>query len=237
MPPHIVALSDVANYPFFAEPDWPRKSAESHTSIGGLARFQDSSKHISRWHDSHDSVNLSDISLESSRPNAPVRNNIAGIAPSLLSRTVEPSPILSPTSSHADAVDIARPSTPCSPENFGSGGPDSSVSRKGRRKRSRVTQINTSASETDKQRAKVLAKNRMAANRYRLRQKEYIKNLEQRCKEEVEQTHIKSSIVKSLQQEIVRLKEELIRQSSLCNCMHIRGRSDTRDRLSSWLIG
>ena len=70
-PPHIVALSDVANYPFFDEPDWFRKSAESHTSIGGLARFQDSSKHISRWHNSHDNVNLSDISLEFSRPKRP----------------------------------------------------------------------------------------------------------------------------------------------------------------------
>jgi hypothetical protein len=126
MPLHIVALSDVANYPFFAEPDWPRKSAQSHISVGGLARFQDSSEHISRWHDSHDNVNLSDISLESSRPNAPVRNNIAGIAPSLLNRTVEPSPILNPTSSHVDAIDIARPSTLCSPENFGTGGPDPS---------------------------------------------------------------------------------------------------------------
>jgi hypothetical protein len=237
MPPHIVALSGVANYPFFTEPDWSRKSAKSHISIRGLPRFQDSSEHISRRHGSHDSVNLSDISLESSRPNAPVQNNIAGIAPNLPSRPVESSPILSPASSHVDAIDRARPSTLCSPENFGPGGPDSSGSRKGRRKRSRATQINTSASQTDKQRAKVLAKNRMAANRYRLRQKEYVKNLEQRCKKEVEQTHIKSSIVKSLQQEIVRLKEELIRQSSLCNCMHVRGRSDIRDRLSSWLIG
>jgi hypothetical protein len=73
----------------------------------------------------------------------------------------------------------------------------------------------------------------MTANRYRLRQKEYVKNLEQRCRREVEQTHIKSPIVKSLQQEFVRLKEELIRQSSLCNCMHVRGRSDIRNRLSS----
>src|SRR5271170_233274 len=224
MPPHIVALSDVANYSFFAEPDWSRKSAESHTSIGGLTRFQYSSEHISRWHDSHDSVNLSDISLESSGPNAPVRNNIAGIAPSLLNRTVEPSPILSPTSSRVDAINITTPSTLRSPDNFGTGGPDSSVSGKGRRKRCRATQINTSASETDKQRTKVLAKNRMAANRYRLRQKEYVKNLEQRCQKEVEQTHIKSSIVRSLQQEIVRLKEEVIRQSSLCNCMHVRDR-------------
>src|SRR5271156_6816242 len=124
MPPHIVALSDVANYSFFAEPDWSRKSAESHTSIGGLARFQYSSEHISRWHDSHDSVNLSDISLESSGPNAPVRNNIAGIAPSLLNRTVEPSPILSPTSSRVDAINIATPSTLRSPDNFGTGDPD-----------------------------------------------------------------------------------------------------------------
>jgi hypothetical protein len=107
---------------------------------------------------------------------------------------VKLSPISSPTSSHVDAIDIARPSTPCGLENFGTGGPDLSASRKSRRKRSKATQINTSASETDKQRAKALAKNRVAANRYRLRQKEYVKNLELRCKE-VEETYIKSSIV------------------------------------------
>jgi hypothetical protein len=40
MPPHIVALSDVADCPFFAEPDWSRKSAESHISIGASSDFK-----------------------------------------------------------------------------------------------------------------------------------------------------------------------------------------------------
>jgi hypothetical protein len=38
---------------------------------GASPDFKTHPKHISRWHNSHDSVNLSDISLKSSRPNAP----------------------------------------------------------------------------------------------------------------------------------------------------------------------
>src|SRR3954465_11715331 len=96
MPPHIVALSDVTNYPFFAEQDWSGKSVESHTSIGGAARFQDSSEHTLSWHDSHDSVDLSDICLESSGPNAPVQGSIAGIA-------------LSPSQPHGGAISYFQP--------------------------------------------------------------------------------------------------------------------------------
>jgi hypothetical protein len=146
---------------------------------------------------------------------------------------VELSPTLSSAPSYVDAVDIARPSTPCSLENFGTGGLDSSASRKSRWKRPRATQINTSASEVDKQRPKVLAKTRLAANRYRLWQKEYVKNLEQGCKKEVEQTHTKSSIVNLFNKRSYASKEQLIRQHGLCNCFHVRGKSDIRDRLSN----
>lgn len=70
-------------------------------------------------------------------------------------------------------------------------------------------------------RLKVLAKNREAANRYRLRQKDYVKNLERRCQREAEKRRLQNSLLQSLQQEVAHLQQELFKQSS-CQCRYIR---------------
>lgn len=155
------------------------------------------------------------------------------IAPSLLSITGETSPIQSPASSHGSPLDMTSTTSRSGPENAKNRGPQSSASRKGRRKRPRATAAKLPMTEADQQRSRVLARNRMAANRHPLRQKEYVENLEQRCKEEMEQRHIKSSLVKYLQQEIIRLNDEIIRQGSQCNCIRTRGQLGIRDRLYS----
>jgi hypothetical protein len=199
--------------------------------------WTDSVDRAPSWQDSYDRLNLSDISLESSELSTCVANDMTGIALSLLSNAVEPSPTLSPTAFHADPVDVGRSNAPWSPGDFQNRDPESSASRKSRRKRFRAPYIKTSVPEAAKQRSKVLAKNRVAANRYRLRQKEYVENLERRCRKEIEQRHIQSSLVTSLQQEISHLNEEIVMQSSLCNCMHIRGQLEIRDRLYAQLLG
>jgi hypothetical protein len=180
-------------------------------------------------------LNLSDISIKPSELIMSAPNNTMVIAPGLLSKTRETSPIQSPASSHGNPLDMTSTTTRRAPESSKNRGQQSSASRKGRRKRPRATPAKLSMTEADQRRAKALAQNRVAANRYRLRQKEYVENLELRCKEEIEQRQIKSSLVKSLQQEIIRLNDEIIRQSSQCNCIRTRGQLGIRDRLYAQL--
>jgi hypothetical protein len=205
--------------------------------MDGLTLSQNSVRHMSGWEHAYDRLNLSEVSLESSEFSTRTQNDVTGIAPNLLINTSEPCPIPSLISSPADQVDMASYKAQWGPDRFNDGRPEPFASRKSRRKRFGAPQAKSSMPETDKQRAMVLAKNRMAANRYRLRQKEYVKNLEQQCKKEVEQRRVKNSLVKSLQQEILRLKEEIVRRSDLCDCMHLRGQLDIRDRVCAQLIG
>jgi hypothetical protein len=174
-------------------------------------------------------LNLSDVSIKPSELFMGAPDNTTVIAPGLLSKTRETFPIQSLASSQGNPLDMMSTTTRRGPENSRSRGQQSSASRKGRKKRPGAGPAKLSMTEADQRRSKALAKNRMAANRYRLRQKEYVENLEQRCKEEIEQRHIKSSLVKSLQQEIIRLNDEIIRQSSQCNCIRTRGQLGIRD--------
>lgn len=200
----------------------------SRVSMDGLTLSRNPVESLSGCQGSYDRLNLSDISLASCESSIGVQWNLTSVAPSLLSNTVDRSPTLSPASSHADPVDAASPNRPWSSRNSEKEGSRSSTSRKGRRKRSRVPQAKGPILEVDKKRSKVLAKNRMAAKRYRTRQKEYVENLERRCKKENEQRRLKSSLVNSLQQEISRLEAEITRQARLCNCMHNKVQRDAK---------
>jgi len=188
-----------------------------------LSLSRDPVASMSGLQDSHDRLSLPEISLKSSGLNMGLPTDMTGIAPSFLSNVLEPSPPLSPASSHADPLEILTSSTPGSGGIAETEGPELSVSRKGGRNRSNASQTQVSTREADKRRSKVLGKNRMAAKRYRTRQKEYVENLERRCKKENEQRRMKSTLVKSLQEEILRLEAEVAMQGSLCSCMHVKG--------------
>jgi len=81
-------------------------------------------------------------------------------------------------------------------------------------------------------RIKVLAKNREAANRYRLRQKDYVKNLERRCQREAEKRRLQNSLIQSLQHEVAHLQQELFKQSS-CQCRYIRAFMQSKSQTAS----
>ena len=108
------------------------------------------------------------------------------------------------------------------PSSYDSPAPDSqrivktSHTRPGRGKRRKSYKIEDDDPPTSK-RKQILAKNRQAANRYRLRQKDYVKTLERRCRAELEERRAKVSLVKSLEYEVSQLKIMLISQGS-CNC-------------------
>ena len=95
------------------------------------------------------------------------------------------------------------------------------ASRKGRKSATRGTLSASADSNNDLKRSKVLAKNRQAANRYRMRQKDYVKNLERRCHREVEKRRFQTKQVQLLQLELADLENELMRQGA-CNCNYIR---------------
>ncbi|KIW68946.1 hypothetical protein PV04_04857 [Phialophora macrospora] len=65
--------------------------------------------------------------------------------------------------------------------------------------------------------ARELDLNRKAATKCRNRQKAFIEQLQNRCKREEEKMHIQSSLVSALHDEVVALRNELLRQS-FCNC-------------------
>ena len=89
---------------------------------------------------------------------------------------------------------------------------------RGRRKKA----MNANADDlTVSNRLQVLTKNREAANRYRLRQKDYVKNLERRCRNEREKRRALVTLVRSLEHEVLHLKNALVKQST-CNCSYIQ---------------
>ena len=74
-------------------------------------------------------------------------------------------------------------------------------------------------------RSQNLAKNRQAAHRYRLRQKESIKKLERKHLVELEKRRARRLLLRSLQMEMLHLRDELIQQSA-CNCLYFKGYRD-----------
>ena len=91
-----------------------------------------------------------------------------------------------------------------------------SQTRPGRGRRRKSYKIENADPPASKQK-QILAKNRQAANRYRLRQKDYVKNLERRCRTELDERRAKLLLVRSLEYQVSQLKNLLISQSS-CNC-------------------
>jgi len=70
--------------------------------------------------------------------------------------------------------------------------------------------------------ARELELNRKAATKCRNRQKAFIDQLQQRCKREEEKMHIQSSLVSALHDEVVVLRNEVLRQS-FCDCRFLSG--------------
>ena len=88
---------------------------------------------------------------------------------------------------------------------------------RGQRKIVRKAEVKDTATS---KRSQILAKNRHAADRYRLRQKDYVKNLERRSRTELEKRMALAKLVESLKQEVQQLKNVLTMQSA-CNCSYI----------------
>ncbi|KIX00983.1 uncharacterized protein Z518_10049 [Rhinocladiella mackenziei CBS 650.93] len=65
--------------------------------------------------------------------------------------------------------------------------------------------------------ARELELNRKAAAKCRNRQKAFVEHLEERCREEQEKMRIQTSLVHALHDEVVALRNEVMRQS-LCEC-------------------
>jgi len=72
--------------------------------------------------------------------------------------------------------------------------------------------------------ARELELNRKAATKCRNRQKAFIDQLQQRCKREEEKMHIQTSLVSALHDEVVALRNEVLRQS-FCDCRFLSGAS------------
>lgn len=69
--------------------------------------------------------------------------------------------------------------------------------------------------------ARELELNRKAATKCRNRQKSFVENLQKRCKNEEEKMHLQSSMVQALHDEVLVLRNELMRQSTYCGCQYI----------------
>ncbi|OQV02546.1 hypothetical protein CLAIMM_07731 [Cladophialophora immunda] len=65
--------------------------------------------------------------------------------------------------------------------------------------------------------ARELELNRRAATKCRNRQKVFIEHLQQRCRKEEEKLHVQTSLVSALHDEVVALRNEVLRQS-FCDC-------------------
>jgi len=102
--------------------------------------------------------------------------------------------------------------------------------RRNSQKCSNSASPSSSASTASSKRAEALAKNRQAANRYRVRQKEYVKNLEQRCRTELEKQRVQAAMIIRLRSEVSNLKDELLRVG-LCGCLFGHERDLTADCL------
>jgi len=70
--------------------------------------------------------------------------------------------------------------------------------------------------------ARELELNRKAATKCRNRQKAFIENLQARCKREEEKMHVQTSLVHALHDEVVALRNEVMRQS-FCDCRFLKG--------------
>lgn len=70
--------------------------------------------------------------------------------------------------------------------------------------------------------ARELELNRKAATKCRNRQKAFIENLQARCKKEEEKMHVQTSLVHALHDEVVALRNEVMRQS-FCDCRLLKG--------------
>ncbi|KAI1612485.1 hypothetical protein EDD36DRAFT_238642 [Exophiala viscosa] len=70
--------------------------------------------------------------------------------------------------------------------------------------------------------ARELELNRKAATKCRNRQKAFIENLQTRCKREEEKMHVQTSLVHALHDEVVALRNEVMRQS-FCDCQFLKG--------------
>ncbi|KIY03108.1 uncharacterized protein Z520_01575 [Fonsecaea multimorphosa CBS 102226] len=72
--------------------------------------------------------------------------------------------------------------------------------------------------------ARELELNRRAATKCRNRQKAFIEHLQQRCRKEEEKMQMQTSLVSALHDEVVALRNEVLRQS-LCDCRFLSGAS------------
>jgi hypothetical protein len=70
--------------------------------------------------------------------------------------------------------------------------------------------------------ARELELNRKAATKCRNRQKSFVENLQKRCRREEEKMHEQTTLVHALHDEVVALRNEVMRQS-FCGCHSLRG--------------
>ncbi|KAJ9646819.1 hypothetical protein H2204_000511 [Knufia peltigerae] len=70
--------------------------------------------------------------------------------------------------------------------------------------------------------ARELELNRKAATKCRNRQKAFIENLQARCKREEEKLQVQTSLLHALHDEVVVLRNEIMRQS-FCDCQYLKG--------------
>ncbi|KIW11305.1 hypothetical protein PV08_10605 [Exophiala spinifera] len=70
--------------------------------------------------------------------------------------------------------------------------------------------------------ARELELNRKAATKCRNRQKAFVENLQARCKREEEKMHVQTSLLHALHDEVVALRNEIMRQS-FCDCQFLKG--------------
>ncbi|KIW89368.1 uncharacterized protein Z519_10222 [Cladophialophora bantiana CBS 173.52] len=72
--------------------------------------------------------------------------------------------------------------------------------------------------------ARELELNRRAATKCRNRQKAFVEQLQQRCRKEEEKMQMQTSLVSALHDEVVALRNEVLRQS-FCDCRFLSGAS------------
>ncbi|EXJ94618.1 hypothetical protein A1O1_03014 [Capronia coronata CBS 617.96] len=73
----------------------------------------------------------------------------------------------------------------------------------------------------DDKHARELELNRKAATKCRNRQKAFVENLQERCRREEQKMHIQTSLVHALHDEVVSLRNEVLRHS-FCDCRFIQ---------------
>ncbi|EXJ88958.1 hypothetical protein A1O3_02022 [Capronia epimyces CBS 606.96] len=73
----------------------------------------------------------------------------------------------------------------------------------------------------DDKHARELELNRKAATKCRNRQKVFVENLQERCRREERKMHLQTSLVHALHDEVVALRNEVLRQS-FCTCRFVQ---------------